>query len=233
MPRLEKIGEDIWIAEGDCVSFYGLVYPTRSVLVRLSSSDLWLWSPIALDPQLREEIDALGTLRHLVSPNKMHHLFLGQWQRGYPGAKLWGPQSTIAKRRDLVFTGVLTDQAPAAWRGDFEQFWVRGSPALDEVTFFHRRSRTLILADLSENFSERFLAEHWSPWKRAIARRWKIVEGWGYAPLQWRLTFINRRYIRSAKARWLELDPVNVVMAHGTWRAGEGRAYVERAFAWV
>jgi len=231
--RLQQVGEEIWIAEGDCVSFYGFPYPTRAVLIRLASGDLWLWSPIAFEPDLRAEVDALGTLRHLVSPNKIHHLFLKDWKRHYPDALLWGPQSTIAKRRDLSFEAPLTDDAPAAWRGDIEQQWVRGSPLLDEVTFFHKRSRTLILADLSENFSESFLREHWSPWARVIARVWKIVEGWGYAPLEFRLSIFDRSHIRRARARWLELDPVNVVMAHGTVATGNGRAFVEQAFAWV
>ena len=233
MQRLQQIGTDIWIAEGDCVSFYGFPYPTRSVVVRLASGEIWLWSPIAYDPELAREIDRLGAVRHLVSPNKIHHLFLQDWQQHYPEALMWGPQSTTDKRSDLAFAGALADEAPAAWGGDIEQIWVRGSPALDEVTFFHKASRTLILADLSENFSESFLKAHWSAWKRVIARLWKIVEGKGYAPLEWRLSFFDRSYIRRAKARWLELDPANVVMAHGTWQAGNGRAYVARAFAWV
>lgn len=233
MARLRAIDEGIWLADGDCVSFYGFPYPTRSVVVRLASGDLWFWSPIAFDPALKAELDALGPVRHLVSPNKIHHLFLGDWQAIYPEARLWGPQSTVGKRRDLAFSGVLGDEAPADWRGEIEQFWVRGSPALDEVAFFHRASRTLILADLSENFGPAFLEAHWSPWKRAIARIWKIVEGWGYAPLEWRLSFFDKRYLRRAKARWLELDPENVVMAHGECQLGNGRAYVERAFAWV
>lgn len=233
MARLERIGEDIWLADGGCVSFYGFPYPTRAILIRLRSGELWFWSPIAWDRNLAAEIDALGPLRHLVSPNKLHHLFLADWKLAYPRAFVWGPRSTIGKRKDLSFDGVLTDDAPEAWRGQIEQFRVHGSPFLDEMTFFHRASRTLILADLSENFSESFLKAHWPAWKRVIARAWKIVEGRGYAPLEWRLSFLDRSSIRRAKARWLELDPENVVMAHGTWQAGNGRGFVEQAFAWV
>lgn len=231
--RLKPIGPDIWLAEGDCVSFYGFAYPTRSVVVRLGSGDLWFWSPIDFDPLLKAELDGLGPVRHLVSPNKIHHLFLGEWQAVYPEARLWGPQSTVDKRRDLVFSGVLGDDPPLDWHGEIAQFWTRGSPLLDEMVFFHRASRTLILADLSENFSKAFLKAHWAPWKRVIARLWKIVEGWGYAPLEWRLSFFDRRYLRKAKAQWLALDPENVVMAHGEYRLGGGRAYIEQAFAWV
>ncbi|OCC22521.1 DUF4336 domain-containing protein [Croceicoccus estronivorus] len=233
MERLRPIGEDIWLAEGDCVSFYGFAYPTRSVIVRLRSGDLWFWSLIAFNPNLKSELDAIGTVRFLVSPNKIHHLFLGDWQDAYPDAAVWGTKSTADKRPDLRFAGTLADEAPPGWRNEIAQFWVRGSPALDEVVFFHRQSRTLIFADLSENFSAAFLQAHWAPWQRAIARIWKIVAGWGYAPLEWRLSFFDKSHLRRAKAHWLELDPENVIMAHGECQFGKGRAYIERAFAWV
>ena len=119
------------------------------------------------------------------------------------------------------------------WRDEIEQSWVRGSLFLDEVTFFHRGSRTLVLADLSETFSQDFLRAHWSAWKRWVARFSKITQPWGYAPLEWRLSFRDRTSLRGAKARWLALDPANVVMAHGEWQSGNGRAYLQRAFAWV
>ncbi len=39
---LENIGSDIWLAEGEIVSFHGFPYPTRSVVVRLPGEDLWI-----------------------------------------------------------------------------------------------------------------------------------------------------------------------------------------------
>ena len=49
MPRLEKLDDALWVAEGDIVSFFGFPYPTRSVVVRLDAGRLWVWSPIRLD----------------------------------------------------------------------------------------------------------------------------------------------------------------------------------------
>ncbi|TNE41964.1 MAG: DUF4336 domain-containing protein, partial [Alphaproteobacteria bacterium] len=96
---LQEIGEDIWIAEGEIVNFFGFPYPTRAVLVRLDDGGLWVWSPVALSEELRAEIARIGPPRHLVSPNKIHHLYLKDWKAAYPEALLWGPQSTIDKRR--------------------------------------------------------------------------------------------------------------------------------------
>ena len=230
---LETIDENIWLAEGPVVDFYGFAYPTRTVIVRLEGGALWVWSPIELTPDLKKDIDVLGDVSHLVSPNKIHHLFLQDWGTAYPNALLWGLQSTIKKRRDLRFQTPLEDAPPAAWAGQIDQAWFQGSPLMDEVVFFHRTSRTAILADLSENFSEDFLAHHWSWWQRPIARSWKIVVGYGYAPLEWRLSFFNRSKARAALRKLLGWDPQRVIMAHGEWQRDNGRAYLERAFAWL
>jgi hypothetical protein len=169
----------------------------------------------------------------LVSPNKIHHLYLSDWHTAFPDAQLWGPASTLRKRRDLPFQSPLTDRPPAAWEGQIDQCWIRGSFAMDEVAFFHLPSRTAILADFSENFSSKWLLENWAPWQRPLARLSNIVEGKGYAPLDWRLSFIRRRKLRDAKAKVLNWDPRKVIMAHGEWQAENGKDFLVRAFEWI
>lgn len=230
---LETIGDSLWLAEGDLVSFYGFPYPTRAVIARLDNGDLWVWSPVALTDSLESAINELGPVAHLVSPNKLHYLYLAEWQRAWPGAKLWGPASTLAKCSDLDFQAPLTGDAPAAWNGQVDQFWFRGSKAMDEIVFFHRASSTAIIADLSENFSDAFLREHWGRLSRAFARLWKITEPWGYAPLELRATWFERKPARDALEALLAKEPQRVVMAHGEWQRHGGRAYLERAFAWL
>jgi hypothetical protein len=104
---------------------------------------------------------------------------------------------------------------------------------MDEIVFFHLPSRTAILADLSENFSSRWLFENWAPWQRSLARLSKIVEGKGYAPLDWRLSFIQPAKLREAKAKVLNWDPQKVIMAHGEWQPDNGREFLVRAFEWI
>lgn len=231
--RLQPIGERLWLVEGPLVSFYGFPYNTRSVIARLEAGELWVWSPVELEAALHAEVTALGTVAHLVSPNPIHHLYLQDWSAAWPAARLWGPRSTIDKRRDLDFAGVLDDAPPAAWAGEIEQVWFRGSPLLDEIVFFHRPSRTAVLADLSENFEDAFLRRHWSWWQRPIARLWKIVEPYGYAPLEWRLSWRDRAPARRALKTLLGWAPEQVVMAHGAWQAKHGTAYLRRALAWL
>jgi hypothetical protein len=69
---LQEFGPEIWMADGPVVSFYGFPYPTRMAVVRLSDGGLFVWSPVALSAALQPEIDALGPVRCLVSPNLLH-----------------------------------------------------------------------------------------------------------------------------------------------------------------
>jgi hypothetical protein len=233
MSPLIQVDTDIWIAEGEIVSFYGFPYPTRCVIVRLPDGALWIWSPIKLTEELRNAVSALGTPRHLVSPNKIHHLYLQDWAAEWPDAFLWGPQTTIDKRQDLKFQPALAKGVPEAWQGVIDMVRFTGSFFMDELVFFHRPSRTVILADLSENFGEAFLLRHWKPWQVWIARRWGITTARGYAPLEWRLSFTDRAKARAARDRMIGWSPERVIMAHGEWQKTGGQAYLKRAFGWI
>jgi hypothetical protein len=230
---LEPLGQDLWFADGGIVSFHGFDYPTRMVVVRLADGGLWLWSPVEKTATLAEEIRALGPVRHLVSPNKLHHLFLGAWQAAFPDAQLWGTAATIAKCGKLRFAGALSDEPPAAWAGQIDQFFFPNSPFMDELIFFHRASRTAIIADLSQSFSETFLRSHWPWWMRPIARRSKMIEGWGYPPIDYRISFRHRAKARRKIDTLLGEKPEHVVVAHGEVIRAHGEACLRRAFSWL
>jgi hypothetical protein len=230
---LEPLGPELWIAEGGIVSFFGFDYPTRMAVVRLEDGGLWLWSPIEPTPELMDEVRALGPVRHLVSPNKLHYLFLAAWQTAFPAARMWGTASTIAKRRELSFSGTLADEPPPEWAGQIDQFHFTNSPFLDEMVFHHRASRTAIIADLSQPFSEAFLARHWPLWLRLVARLSKMVEGWGWPPLDYRISFRRRETARPKLRALIGEHPEHVVVAHGEIVRAGGEAFLRRAFAWL
>lgn len=229
---LEQVHESLWIAEGGEVSFYGAPYPTRSVIAQLADGTLWVWSPVQLTEDLRAQLDRLGPVRHLVSPNKLHHLFLGAWHAAYPEALLWGPHSTIRKRRDLVFSPPLEDTPPPVWGGDIDQAWFRGSFAMDELMFLHRPSATVIVADLIQAFSDTYLRNRWGAW-RFLARIDGIGENDPGAPREWRLSFLNRVPARLACAKVLNWNCQRVIIAHGTWARSEGQAFLNSSLRWL
>jgi hypothetical protein len=228
----EQVHEDLWVVEGAIVRFNGIAYPTRSVIARLPNDDLWVWSPIELTADLRTGVDRLGSVRHLVSPNKLHHLYLQDWKAAYPESQLWGPQSTIRKRSDLSFREALNDSPPAEWLPDIDQAWFRGSFAMDEIVFLHRPSSTAIVADLIQTFSDHFLREHWGSW-RFLARLDGLTQDQACAPLEWRLSFINRAPARRARDKVLRWNCQRVIVAHGERPRANGNAFLAKSFRWL
>ncbi len=229
-PMLREFGPGIWICEGPVVPFFfGFPYPTRMAVIKLSSGGLFVWSPVALSAALRSEVDALGTVRHLVSPNLLHHLFLGEWKSAYPDARLYASPGLRKRRKDLAFDAQLGDAPDPDWVGDIDQLLLRGSFAMTEVVFFHRASRTAIFADLIEN-----LPPDWfKGWRGFLARLGGITAPNPGAPRDWRASFINRGAARAALERILAWPIERVLIAHGEPASANGAAFVRRAFGWL
>src|SRR5690242_12829448 len=101
---LEKLDEDLWVAARPLKLIVGDV-GCRMTVIRLPSGGLLLHSPVALDPPTRQAIDALGPVRWIVGPSKVHHIFLGEYASAYPDARLVGAPGLAEKRRDLAFHG--------------------------------------------------------------------------------------------------------------------------------
>jgi hypothetical protein len=227
---LDLVAHDLWLADGPVVQFGGVFpYPTRMAIVRLRDGGLWVWSPIALTDALAAAVEAAGPVRHLVAPNKLHHLFLGEWSQRFPNALLHAAPGLAAKRRDLEFHTELTDVADPSWAEDLEQVIVRGSLFMDEVVFFHRGSRTALVTDLVQ----RFAPAQATGLVGAIMRLWGLVGERGSTPREWRASFWNRRAARDARAKMLAWNPERLVVAHGMCAETNGRAALADGLRWL
>src|SRR5215831_18459336 len=75
----KPIGPDIGVVDGpfEYMTVAGVTFPlpftTRMTVVRLSNGDLFLQSPIKFDEALASKLQAMGTIRHLISPNQFHY----------------------------------------------------------------------------------------------------------------------------------------------------------------
>ncbi len=227
---LEKTGENIWIYNGPKVQFYGVPFPTRMTVILLNNKKLWIHSPEKMNPQLKLEIDQLGEVGYLVSPNKLHHLFVEEWIAAYPQAKNYATKGLIKKRSDIKFDKALSDIAENDWKGEIEQLIFKGSLVMEEAVFFYKASKTIILTDLIENFT----AETLTGWQRRLAKFAGILAPNGKAPIDYRASFfMGKQQARESLAVMQSWDVENVIMSHGECVFGEGKAFLERAFSWV
>jgi hypothetical protein len=85
-------------------------------------------------------------VRHLVSPNRLHHLWLDDWKAAYPSAQLYASPGLRNKRKDFTFDAELGDVPEPAWAKDMDQVLMRSSLAMNGVVFFPRASRTALFA---------------------------------------------------------------------------------------
>jgi hypothetical protein len=226
-PRpLRKLADDLWVAERP-QSFYGLPVGTRMSVIRLAGGRLLLHSPVAIDPGLRRELDAIGRVCFAVAPNRVHHLYAGEVARTYPGARLWVAPGLERKRPDLVYEAVLGDEAPPEWRDEVAQVFFRGRPYENEVVLFHRSSRTLLLCDLAFHFGPSAAAP-----TRLLMRLLRSYGRFGPSTLD-PLLIRDRRAARASLERILAWDFDRVVVAHGDVLERGGHEALRRGYAWL
>jgi hypothetical protein len=223
---VRELAKDIWIVERR-QRFYGLEVGTRMTVMRLADGSLLLHAPVRLDPGLRRELDAIGRVRFAVAPNRVHHLYAGEVAQAYPEARLWVAPGLERKRPDLVFVAVLGDEAPAEWKDEVGQVFFRGRPYENEVVFFHRASRTLIMCDLAFNFGPRAAAP-----TRLLMWLLRSYGRFGPSKLD-PLLIRDRRAARQSLERILAWDFDRVVVAHGDVLESGGREALRQGYAWL
>jgi hypothetical protein len=225
----EEFAPSLYLADGPVVSFYGFPYPTRMVVAKLSDGSTWVWSPVALTEELFNFVNDLGPVRHIVSPNKIHHLFLAEWANRLPEARLYAPPGLAQRKPDLHFDEELGDEPVAAWAADMDQVIFRGSLAMEEVVFFHRESRTAIFCDLIQRHPESAM----TGWKGMLMKLDSLVGEHGSTPREWRASFLRRSKARAAREKVLGWNPERLLIAHGECAKKNASKIIEEALSWV
>jgi hypothetical protein len=224
---LERIAEGLWTVARPLTILGVVTLASRMTVARLGDGGLLVHSPVALGGGLKGALDALGPVRHVVAPNRMHHAFCGECVAAYPEARLWGAPGVAAKRPGLAFAGELGGAPDAAWADVLDQAVVGGIPMLNEVAFLHRPSGTLVLTDLAANG-----APDDPPAQRLWARANRAY-GRLASPLELRLLLRDRAAARRGIDRVLGWGFDRVVVGHGALVAGDGKRLAREAFAWI
>lgn len=227
---LKPFADNIWCADGDhIVAIAGFHYPTRMVVIKLDRGDLFVWSPVKLSPELRVAVEALGTVKHLVAPNSLHHMYLGEWVEAYPEARVYASPGLRKKRADIEFDADLRCAPQPEWAKAIDQVILDGNLITQEVVFFHKDSGTVLFTD----FLQQLPKDWFAGWRHTVAKLDYMLGDEPAVPRKIRLTFTKRKVTRAAMRRILDWPIKNVIMAHGTPVIGDGHAFLKRAFAWL
>jgi hypothetical protein len=144
---LERFKDGVWFDTGP-VRIVGTKLSVTMTVIRLEDG-LLLHSPLPLTPERRAAVSLLGNVAHLYAPNTFHHLWLADWSRAFPEARVHAPEPLAKKRPDLRIDR-FHDDGSAAFGGELDEIPIVGF-RLVETALVHRPSGTAIVTDLVHN----------------------------------------------------------------------------------
>ncbi len=220
---LSEIAPELWIVEQP-LRYLGFEVGRRMAVVRLAGGGLLVHSPTSLSTELRAALDQLGEVRFVIPASELHgHLYMEQYRDAYPRVKLFAAPGLERKRKDLHFDALLSGVPEPEWRDDLDQVAFEGWRRLNEIEFFHSKTRTLITGDLSCNFGRLVT--------RLVAQG-RMRQRLG-PPTECRILGIlrDRGAVRRSLERILEWDFERVLLGHGEIIHTGGRDAFEEGFA--
>ncbi|KAH8110274.1 hypothetical protein DFH11DRAFT_796980 [Phellopilus nigrolimitatus] len=153
---IREVAQNVWTFSRPFARFGFLPFGGRSTAVKLANGDLWVLASTPLDTETKTKLQELGgQVRYIIGADAEHDLFLPEFKKAYPEARLIGVQEYLSrpKFKDFHFFG-LYGKDPEGTKYGFEEeiksCYFSGFQNKD-VAFNHIASRTLIEADLLFN----------------------------------------------------------------------------------
>jgi len=160
-----EIKENIFVKTID-YTYIGIEYGLRTTAIKIKKHNQFLLhAPVPLDPSdikfLKEHLDKNeeknkenteknkdDIVKYLVFPNKPSSNFIREVKNQFKNGQVFS--YPVDKRKSGNDTIELNDNVPPnTWEDELEQYLLKGMPPqLNEVVFFHKKSKTLILNEL-------------------------------------------------------------------------------------
>jgi hypothetical protein len=215
---LKVVANNIWIVDGLIIRVrmlgVAIPFPTRMTIVRIGGTDLFIHSPTALTPELKAEVEVLGTPRYLIGPSWLHYWWLPEWKRAFPDARVFVADGVRKRARKHIDFDTELLEGDRGYPWDDAIFTLQAEGRFrTEMVFFHKKSRTLILTDFIENFEPRMID---SPLIRFLIRVGGVQDPHGAMPRDMRFIY-SREALRGLVETMLGWAPERIVIAHGRW----------------
>lgn len=223
---LVSVADNVWVLDQP------LRFPllgdlgTRMTILRLSDRSLMLISPVKFGEEVKQELKQLGEVKYIVAPNAFHHLYLSLARSAFPGTKAYGPIKLRFKRRDVVFAEFLDPAKRYPWSEEVDMLLFPGRDDNDEFVFFHKATRTLIVADLVFN-----VADGHSFFSRLLLRANQAI-GLGMTRIGKRV-FKDREKLRDNLRTLIQWKPERLVLSHGDLVHEAAGSRLEKSFQWL
>lgn len=203
--RWRQLADDVVVMQFP-LRFFGIDFGRNVTLLRLADGRVVVHSTAPFTAQDVSGIRGFGEPAWLVDATLLHDTFAKEGSTALPGVPYLAP-SGFAE-----VSGVATqslDSPPSDWAGEVEVLRIEGTRKKEHV-FFHRRSLTLVVADLFFSFPSETQG-----WARFFAQR---VMGlppnlFGVSRF-FRMLIDDKAAFERSIRRMLEWDFERVVVAH-------------------
>lgn len=133
----------------------------------------------------------------------------------------------MEKLKEVRFSGRLKDGPRLEWKDEIDQLVVKGNALDNEVVFFHKPSRSLIVADLCFN-----IPPDRSNFTSAIAGVLGVLDQ--MAPSRnFKVMTRNASLVRQTIKRVLKWDFQRVILSHGNIVEIDAKTKFKQAFAYL
>ena len=247
------------------IHFGGCEFFSRMTIVRLNdgSNSLWIHSPCEITKKEIQDmiVKQFGgtssntitvTVKYIVAPGNYHHLHVKSCQDEYPDAKTYISPGIESKRPDLKYDVILNDDSDSQrtpFSNEIEHVILSGNSIINEIVFYHKCSKTLIVVDSIEYIGDQTVEKYGTSSTNWILRFfWKyVLKMWNVpkpAP-EYQIGWFLRKMSCTTKGgleeskrcmeKILEWDFERVILAHGdnieTTHGGESaKDVVKRAW---
>ena len=149
--HIRSLNPDISIFSTQFNRFGIIPIGARATAIKLSNSDIIVVSPIPHNEEIKRHLQGLGKVAYLVAPDREHHIYLEQWSKLYPDAKIIGPKSLPSLDPNLKFHKVFgRDDHEAGFEKEVKAQYFPGH-VNEEIALLHIKSKVLVEADLMFN----------------------------------------------------------------------------------
>ena len=227
---LRAIDKNVWVAEQP-LRYLGLSIGTRMTVIQLENRELVVVSPIQTSAELVNQLNEIGTVKHIIAPNLYHYLFASKFKILYPTSTFWAVPGLDLKKPDLPIDQIIKEGPNDQWDGlgcifldGFRTLGLNGFDSFNECVFFHAASRTLILTDAALHIDGSF------PLMTQLATR--VIGGYrNLSPsLLERIATTEKEKVRRSIEKILRWDFERVIMAHGSVIEQNGKAQLKQGY---
>ena len=198
----------------------GIDFERNVTLLRLSDGRVVIHSTAPFTAEDIAAIRHFGEPAWLIDATLMHDTFAKHGHAAFPDLPYLAPNGFTKA------SGITTEQLdslPSDWQGEIDVLKLDGN-RMNEHVFFHRRSATLVVADLFFSFPSDTRG-----WARFFVRHITRLPRLFGISVFFRLTINDRRAFERSTKTLLRWNFERIVVAHMEPVIKEARAAVERA----